>query len=91
MSRKAQNKTMIKEWIIYHAMTPNGWSIVIMPENILIDNYHLGYPHIHPNPQNHEIKIRINEQESEKIKELIFDYLRFAKKFDIEELMELIK
>ncbi len=25
-----------------------GWSIVIMPDNILIDNYHHGYPHIHP-------------------------------------------
>lgn len=40
MSRKIQNKTIVKDWIIYHAKTPNGWSIVIMPDNILIDNYH---------------------------------------------------
>lgn len=91
MSRKIQNKTMINDWIIYHAITSNGWSIVILPENILIDNYPLGYPHIHPDPQNHEIKLQIKEQNSEKIKELIFDYLRFAKKFDVEELIEMIK
>ena len=90
MSRKIQNKTMIKDWIIYHATTPKGWSIVIMPNNILIDNSHLGYPHIHPNPENHEIKIPIKEKDSEKIKEIIFDYIRFARKFDVEELIEMI-
>ncbi|MEE1117804.1 hypothetical protein [Methanosphaera sp.] len=28
--------------------TIRGWSIVIMPDNILIDNYEHGFPHIHP-------------------------------------------
>lgn len=91
MSRKTQDKTTINDRIIYHAKTSNGWSIVIMPDNILIDNYHIGYSHIHPNPKNHEIKIKIKENDSDKIKELIFDYIRFTKKFNVEELVELIK
>ena len=91
MSRKIQNKTIVKDWIIYHAKTPNVWSIVIMPDNILIDNYHLGYPHIHPNPENHETKIQIKDQDSEKIKETIFDYIRFTGEFNVEEIIEMIK
>ena len=27
--------------------TLRGWSIVIMPDNILLDNYEHGFPHIH--------------------------------------------
>ena len=91
MSSKTQNKIILNDRIIYHAITSNGWSIVIMPVNILIDNYHLGYPHIHPDPENHEFKIKIKDEDSEKIKELIFDYIRFTKKFNVEELVELIK
>ncbi len=41
MTRKIQNKHMIGDKLIYTAKTPNGWSIVIMPDNILIDNYHI--------------------------------------------------
>ena len=37
MTRKIQNKDMIGDKLIYTAKTPNGWSIVIMPDNILID------------------------------------------------------
>ena len=39
MTRKTQNKTIIGDKILYKVITPNGWSIIIMPDNILIDNY----------------------------------------------------
>ena len=55
MTRKIQNKDMIGDKLIYTAKTPNGWSIVIMPDNILIDNYHINKVHIHPNPKNHDL------------------------------------
>ena len=35
MTRKIQNKHMIGDKLIYTAKTPNGWSIVIMPDNNL--------------------------------------------------------
>lgn len=38
-----------------------------MPDNILVDNYHVGFAHIHPDPENHEIK----DDDSERIKELV--------------------
>ena len=60
MTRKIQNKDMIGDKLIYTAKTPNGWSIVIMPDNILIDNYHINKVHIHPNPKNHVHKVEIS-------------------------------
>lgn len=45
--------------LLYNVKTPNGWSIVIMPDNILIDNCHTGKAHIHPDPDNHVIKLEI--------------------------------
>ena len=44
MTRKNQNKKPIGDKILYKVKTPNGWSIIIMPDNILIDNYHVGIP-----------------------------------------------
>ena len=77
MTRKIQNKDMIGDKLIYTAKTPNGWSIVIMPDNILIDNYHINKVHIHPNPKNHVHKVEIN--------------LNASNSFDVEELMEMLK
>ena len=30
----------IENYSLYNVITPNGWSIVIMDDNILFDNYH---------------------------------------------------
>lgn len=91
MTRKIQNKDMIGDKLIYTAKTPNGWSIVIMPDNILIDNYHINKVHIHPNPKNHVHKVEISQQDMEKILETIKDYLNASSSFDVEELMEMLK
>ena len=91
MTRKKQNQIPIGDKILYKVKTPNGWSIIIMPDNILIDNYHVGKAHIHPDPQNHNYRVELSIQDCEKIYELIKDYLNVTNNFDIEELMEMLK
>lgn len=48
MKEKDQEIIKIHEKNIYYLKTFKGWSIVIMPDDILIDNFHHGYAHIHP-------------------------------------------
>ena len=91
MTRKKQNQIPIGDKILYKVKTPNGWSIIIMPDNILIDNYHVGKAHIHPDPQNHTYKVELSLEDCEKIYELIKDYLNHSDEFDIEDLMEMLK
>ena len=86
MTRKKQNQIPIGDKILYKVKTPNGWSIIIMPDNILIDNYHVGKAHIHPDPQNHTYRVELSLQNCEKIYEMIKDYLNVTNNFDIEEL-----
>ena len=62
-----------------------------MPDNILIDNYHVSKAHIHPDPQNHAYKVELLIDDCEKIYEMIKDYLNVSNEFDIEELMEMLK
>ena len=91
MTRKKQNKSTIGDKILYKVKTPNGWSIIIMPDNILIDNYHVGKAHIHPDPKNHAYKVELSLKDCEKIYEIIKDYLNISDVFDIEELMRMLK
>ena len=88
---KKQYKLTAGDKIIYDVETPNGWSIVIMPDNILIDNYHIGMAHIHPDPKNHSFKIKLKYDNPEEIKEKIFDYLNICGNFDVDELVEMLK
>ena len=90
MTRKKQNQIPIGDKILYKVKTPNGWSIIIMPNNILIDNYYVGKAHIHPDPQNHTYRVELSLQNCEKIYEMIKDYLNVTNNFDIEELMEML-
>lgn len=91
MTRKTQNKTIIGDKILYKVITPNGWSIIIMPDNILIDNYHVNKAHIHPDPKNHAYKVELSLQDCEKIFEIIKDYLNISNIFNIDELMGMLK
>ena len=91
MTMKKQKQIPIGDKILYKVKTPNGGSIIIMPDNILIDNYPVGKAHIRPDPQNHTYRIELSLQDCEKIYEMIKDYLNVTKNFDIEELMEMLK
>jgi len=48
MKEKDQKIIKLHDRDIYYINTLKGWSIVIMPDNILIDNFNHGYAHIHP-------------------------------------------
>ena len=48
MKESNQNVFHLHNKIIYVKKSFKGWSIVIMPDKILIDNFHHGYAHIHP-------------------------------------------
>ncbi len=34
--------------VLYRIVPLKGWAVVVKEDNVLIDNYHHGYPHIHP-------------------------------------------
>ncbi|GAA5818869.1 MAG: conserved hypothetical protein [Methanobrevibacter sp. CfCl-M3] len=59
---KERNQEIIEKYNkkVYGTYNKKGWSVVIMPDEILIDNYHHGYPHIHPNRE--EIKTKTLEE-----------------------------
>lgn len=38
MSPKIQNSVKINNRKVYHAETDRGWTVVIIPDNIIIDN-----------------------------------------------------
>lgn len=65
----------VNDKIVYHANTHLGWSIVIMPDNILIDNYHTHINHIHPNTKKHFIKNNLDEQDQYKILDMVLLHL----------------
>ncbi|MDR2623652.1 MAG: hypothetical protein LBC39_03630 [Methanobrevibacter sp.] len=48
MKKRTENKLKLHGKTINYSMSLKGWSIVIMPENILIDNFHHDFSHIHP-------------------------------------------
>ena len=75
MLRKKQSSILVNGKTVYKAETPQGWAIVIMPDNILIDNYHIDKAHIHPNPKKHIIKEEISEDNPEKVYEIVLKQL----------------
>ena len=59
MKEQNQNVFELHNKTIYVKRSFKGWSIVIMPDKILIDNFHHGYAHIHPD------RVEINTQDLE--------------------------
>jgi len=60
MKERNENVIEIHGKKIYYSSSIKGWNIVIMPENILIDNHHHGFSHIHPKRK----EIKSNELET---------------------------
>ena len=49
MKKQNQNVFKLHNKKNYVKRAFKGWSIVIMPENILLDNFHQEYAHVHLN------------------------------------------
>lgn len=67
MKENRQKMIKLYDKFIYSNKTPKGWSIVIMPDEILIDNLHHGFAHIHPDRK--EIKTENLEDTYKKVME----------------------
>jgi len=86
MKEDNQNLIQLFDKFIYFKESFNGWSIVIMPDKILIDNFHHGYIHLHP--ERLEIKTKtlndsfliiwehINKYEGVKLEQLKKDLIK---------------
>ena len=48
MKIRIDKRIFLFEKEIIYMDSKRGWSIVIMPEKVLIDNYEHGFAHIHP-------------------------------------------
>lgn len=86
MLRKKQSPILVNGKTVYKAETPQGWAIAIMPDNILIDNYHIDKTHIHPNPKKHIIKEEISEDNPEKVYETVLKHLYENNGLNLEKL-----
>ena len=86
MLRKKQSSILVNGKTVYKAETPQGWAIVIMPDNILIDNYHIDKAHIHPNPKKHIIKEEIGTDNAEKVYETVLKHLYENDELNLEKL-----
>ncbi|MBR5504264.1 MAG: hypothetical protein IKV87_07480 [Methanobrevibacter sp.] len=62
-----------------------------MPDNILIDNYHIDKAHIHPNPEKHIIKEEIGVDDSEKVLDIVLKHLYENDDLDLDKLKKELK
>lgn len=86
MKENTSEKIRIYDKDIYLNNSPKGWSIVIMPDNILLDNFHHGYAHLHP-----DRKELITKTRDDTLK-MVLEHLHKHKKINFKQLeRELIK
>ena len=71
MSSKIQNNIEINNKKVYHAETNKRWAIVILPDNIVIDNYHQKCVHIHPNHEKHYIYEELEQYSKLEVFEMV--------------------
>jgi hypothetical protein len=60
MKVENSTSTQILDRTIYRRRSKRGWSIVIMPDNIRIDNFH-GFPHVHLEGKGGHEEIKTND------------------------------
>jgi len=85
--RKTQTKnTLYKKDVYLVYLIPNKWSVVIMPENIIIDNYHISYPHIHSDPAKHCKKEKINLKNGTDVYNKVIEHIEENKGLNLEKL-----
>jgi len=91
MIKRSQDYVEIHGKIIYKAETTTGWAVVIMPDGILIDNYHYGYTHIHSNPDIHNFKEKIKDNSHDKVYRIICSHIEMNECLNLKTLIEELK
>ncbi|GAA5818824.1 MAG: conserved hypothetical protein [Methanobrevibacter sp. CfCl-M3] len=88
MERKRQEKAVLYEKEVYKTeLLPDKWSIIIMPDNIVIDNYHNKEPHIHPNPENHREQYPTKSKTLEECYYRVIEHLHKYERLNKKELI----
>lgn len=82
MKDYASTKYKVHDRTIYRKRSKRGWSIVIMPDGIRLDNFH-GYPHVHWNNDDVE---EIIYDDYEMVLEIIRGYIARGKDINLTDL-----
>jgi hypothetical protein len=91
MERKDQKNIKIHGKIIYNVQFGDSWSVVIMPDNILIDNYHSDKVHIHPDPLKHYKKIYVANNDLDTVYSVVHNHIDINKGLLLEDLIKELK
>lgn len=83
MNNKNPRQLVPQERTIYWRRSKKGWSMVIMPESIRIDNNH-GYCHIHIEYKKNYQKIKDNSLDA--IYAIIMDHININNGINLDEL-----
>ena len=90
--RKAQIKNTLYNKDVYLVdLIPDKWSVVIMPENIIIDNHHVTYPHIHLDPSKHYKKEEINLKDGNEVYNKVMEHIEENEGLNLELLIKGLK
>lgn len=64
------------------------WSVVIMPDSIIIDNYHIRYPHIHPDPDKHYLNEEIKAKNGYDVYNKVIYYIENNEGLNLKKLIK---
>lgn len=85
MKIQSESKDKVTDRYVYRRKSKRGWSVVIMPDNIRIDNFH-GFPHIHIKKKAGHEKIGIDDPDM--VYQIVMDHLEREKGLNIKKLKE---
>ena len=88
---KTQTTLRIHGKTIYIVKATGGWSLIVMEDKIILDNYHNKGSHIHFNPENHKDEMKIKHNSQEKNLNIIVEHINKNKKLIIKELIKELK
>ncbi|KZX17638.1 hypothetical protein [Methanobrevibacter filiformis] len=85
---KIEDKYKVHGKIVYSSRTKTGCAVTIMPDEIVIDNYHGKGGHIHPDPTNHDIQKSIKSEDRIINLKIVLHHLNKNKTLKLNELIE---
>lgn len=68
--------------VVFRKIEDKGWAIVVKEDKVLIDNYHHGFAHIHPDRR------KIKYQDLEDALEAVVKHIEKYGKINVERLRE---
>jgi hypothetical protein len=91
MQNKNQITIELHGKILYKVKYKINWSIVIIPDNILIDNYHGKGGHIHYDPENHKIQEKIKTDDLKEVYNIVYKHIDNNKGLKLYQLRKELK